>query len=136
MSSSNSSSFIKINKPMTIIFLPAPIIIGYYFAAILSTTQKNTIYTMISLAKEVYNNPFQWYFNKYTILFIVINLILYAFIGEEQGSSKWESPSRVNKILADLNCSPDDEKNVVVYKNKKPNKIKNIYLKWKYRNEN
>ncbi len=149
MSSSNNSSFIKINKPMTIIFLPVPIIIGYYFAAILSTTQKNTIYTMISLAKEVYHNPFQWYFNKYTILFIVINLILYAFIvliaacmhkptryGEEQGSSKWESPSRVNKILADLNRSPDDENNIVVYKIKKPNKIKKIYLKWKYRNEN
>ncbi len=56
--------------------------------------------------------------------------------GEEQGSSKWENPSRVNKILADQNRSPDDENNVVVYKNKKPNKIKNMYLKWKYRNEN
>lgn len=79
----------------------------------------------------------------------MLNLIIYAFIvivaacmhkptryGEEQGSSRWESPSRVNKILADLNYSPDDENNIVVYKNKKPNKIKNIYLKWKYRNEN
>lgn len=54
----SNNDFFKINKPVAIIFLPMPIIIGYYFAAILSTTQKNTIYTMIDLAKKVYNEPF------------------------------------------------------------------------------
>jgi len=147
--SNGSGSFIKINKPMAVAFLPVPVLIGYYFAAILSTTEKNTIYTMINLAKEVYNDPFKWYFNRYTIIFIVLNLIIYTFAvivaacmhkttryGEEQGSAKLESPFRVNKALADLNNSPEDEMNIVVYRtkrNKKPNKIKSMWLKWRYK---
>lgn len=147
--SKNNDSFFNINVPLTIICLVLPIAAGYYLAALLSTTESNSIETLIERGNIIVNNPLGWYFNKLTIPMILLSLVVYGITvivigcmhkptryGEEQGSSHLESPFRVSKELADHHNSIDDPMNIVIYKHKKPGFFKSLIYKWKYRNAN
>lgn len=113
------------------------LIFGYYFSALFSSTvPKNTIYTMMDRYQLVKAFPFENYFSKYTVIvnfFLLLIYFLMAIIvifgektrrpNEEQGSSKWESPQRITKLLSDRSTDPKDPMNLVVFKMKKTNFI-------------
>lgn len=145
--SKNNDSFFSINVPLTIICLILPIAAGYYLAALISTTEPNSLGTIIERGNMIVNNPLGWYFNKFTIPLIFFSLFVYGLIvlivgcmhkptryGEEQGSSHLMSPFKVSKALSDQHNSIDDPMNIVIYKQKKPGFLKSLIFKWKYRN--
>ena len=110
------------------------IIAGYYLSALFTPGIKNTIYTMMDKYKIVEAAPFDNYFSQYTVIIIAFFLMFYFVIsilivfgdkarrtGEEQGSSKWESPQRVSKLLSDRSKDKKDPMNLVVFRRKEPN---------------
>jgi hypothetical protein len=144
--SKNNDSFFNINVPLTIICLVLPIAAGYYLAALLSTSEPNSIETLLQRGNIIVNNPLGWYFNKLTIPMILFSLVVYGVTvivigcmhkptryGEEHGSSHFISPFQVSKELADNHNSIEDPMNIVVYKYKKLRFFKSLIYKWKYR---
>lgn len=124
----------KFNIVLLVIFFFPVMICGYYLSALFSPDVKNTIYTMMDRYKIVKAAPFANYFSKYTVLVLLFFALFYFAIailvlfgqktrrpGEEQGSSKWESPQRVSKLLSDRSTSQSDPMNIVVFIKKKPN---------------
>lgn len=126
------------------------ILAGYYLSALFTPGVKNTIYTMMDKYKIIEAAPFDNYFSKYTVIIITFFLLFYFVFailivfgdkarrpGEEQGSSKWESPQRVSKLLSDRSTDKKDPMNLVVFKKKKPNFIlsffRNLFYKIKTR---
>lgn len=126
------------------------LIFGYYFAALFTSDTKNTIYTMMDRYNIVKAAPFDNYFSKYTVLVILFLLMMYFVLaililfgaktrrpGEEQGSSKWESPQRITRLLSDRSKDKKDPMNLVVFKPKKVfflvRIFRNIFFKIKTR---
>lgn len=140
----------KFNIVLLVVFFFPVMICGYYLSALFSPDVKNTIYTMMDRYKIVKAAPFANYFSKYTVV-ILFFLILFYFVisiivlfgqktrrpGEEQGSSKWESPQRVSKLLSDRSKSQSEPMNIVVFIKKKPNIfvrfLRNIFYWFKSR---
>lgn len=140
----------KFKAILLFIFFFPVMICGYYVSALFTTDQKNTVYTMMNRYQIVKAHPFDNYFSKYTLLICLFFMAFYFVIaiivifgektrrpGEEAGSSKWESPQRITKMLADHNKSQNDPMNLVVYKPKKLffliRFFRNIYFKFKSR---
>ena len=126
---------------------------GYYVGALFTPGIKNTIYTMMDKYKVIKAAPFAMYFSKYTVAAMLFSFAVYfvfaIFIlfgektyrnGEEAGSSKWESPQRITKLLSDKSTDRKDPLNLVVYKPKKTffliRFFKDIYFRIKTRKAN
>ena len=126
-------------------------ILGYYLSALLITDGQNSVYTIIERFNMVKENPLRNYWNKYSILVILFVLIFYfVFVlyvlfgqkarrpGEEQGSSRWENPERITRLLSNRSNSITDPYNIVVIKEKKLlssfiKPLKNVFYKIIYR---
>lgn len=110
------------------------LIFGYYFSALFTdSVPKNTIYTMMDRYQIIKAFPFENYFSKYTVIVLFFLLLSYFILAilvlfgektrrpnEEQGSSKWESPQRITRLLSDRSTDPKDPMNLVILKEKKP----------------
>lgn len=125
---------------------------GYYISALFVEGEKNTIFTISERYYYVLEHPFENYFSKFTIIFVMMAVIAYFIAvlmllfqkptrpGQEQGSSEWENPVRITKLLADNSKSSEDIENVIVYKKRDIflvsyifRKIRNVWMAIKYR---
>lgn len=77
--------------------------------------------------QEILEDPFQMYFNQYTVKTVLIMEGIYAFAvvmyltgqrnylpGKEMGSSQYADVRRVNRRLADFHNEVSDPKNIVI----------------------
>lgn len=122
----------KFQIVLLIIGLFPVIVAGYYLSALFTPGIKNTIYTIMDKYQVVKAAPFSNYWSLYSALIILFFLLFYFVFaivvllgaktrrpGEEAGSSKWEDPLRITRLLSDKSKKIDDPMNVVVYKKKK-----------------
>lgn len=146
----------KLKYILIIIGFIVSIIVGYYLSA-LFVGKNGEIYNLFIIEDRYYyvlSHLTENYFTIYSALFILITISIYFVTilmllfpkstrnGEEQGSSCWESPERITKLLSDTNNSRDDLENIVVYSKReiflisKLHKfLSDIWFNFKYRKE-
>ena len=111
----------------TLIIVGAVLVIAaaYYSAAAMEAGE--TIFIWIEKIKIILEDPFQNYFNAYTVKTVAVFLAVYALLmmmyitskrnylpGREMGSAQYADVRLVNKKLADHHNAVDDPENIVI----------------------
>lgn len=121
------NGFRKMNIFLLILVILIAIAVGYYIAA--GAAPGVTFFDWYMNMEKVKEDPFQWYYNDYTLPCIGMTLLITFFcvvyyicsgktyrFGEEQGSSVLGDVNKENKLLSDPNTKKDDPENIVVIK--------------------
>ena len=115
----------KYSLPAVILGGILVVVAAYYSAAAMEAGE--TIFIWIEKIKIILEDPFQVYFNAYTVKTVAVFLAVYALLmmmyitskrnylpGREMGSAQYADVRMVNKKLADHHNAVDDPENIVI----------------------